>query len=100
MSVDLTNDVTKGAKVLGARWTLQIIYFLQEPLHFRELQELVGGVNPTTLSQRLRFLEKKGLITRTPIASFPRRVDYHLTAMGRDLLPMLNMMGQWSQKWL
>lgn len=100
MNTKNESPITISAKILGARWTLQIIYQLRQARHFRELQELVGGVNPTTLSQRLRFLEQEGLINRMPISAFPRRVDYNLTEKGEALLPILEDMGKWADKWV
>lgn len=92
--------VEAAARILGARWTLQIIHHLRERRRFCELQELAGGVNPTTLSQRLKFLEEHGLVRRIPISDAPPHVEYELTEMGRDLLPILDALARWAFKWL
>ncbi len=99
MTPELVCPVTATARILGARWTLQIIYHLREPRRFCELQDLVGGVNPTTLSQRLKFLEEQGLILRLPISDAPPHVKYELTDKGRDLLPILDSLASWAEKW-
>lgn len=100
MSPELICPVAATARILGARWTLQIIHNLRQRRRFCELQELVGGVNPTTLSQRLKFLEEQGLIRRLPISDAPRHVEYELTDMGRDLLPVLDALAQWADRWV
>ena len=100
MSPELVCPVAATARILGARWTLQIIHHLRQRRRFCELQELVGGVNPTTLSQRLKFLEEQGLIRRLPISDAPRHVEYELTDMGRDLLPILDALASWADKWV
>ncbi len=92
--------VTAVAQILGARWTLQIIHHLRQRRRFCELQALVGGVNPRTLSQRLKFLEEQGLVRRCPISEAPRHVEYELTDKGRDLLPVLDALARWADKWV
>jgi DNA-binding HxlR family transcriptional regulator len=88
------------ARILGSRWTLQIIHNLREPRRYCELQEQVGDVNPTTFSQRLRFLEQEGLVQRLPISLAPRHVIYELTEMGKELLPVLDDISNWATRWL
>lgn len=92
--------VAATARILGARWTLQIIHHLRQRRRFCELQQLVGNVNPATFSQRLKFLEEQGLIRRLPISETPPHVEYELTEMGRDLLPILDALARWAKKWL
>jgi len=100
MSPEIECPVAATARILGARWTLQIIYNLRQRRRYCELRELAGGVNPTTLSQRLKFLESRGLVRRLPISDAPRHVEYELTDMGRDLLPVLEAAARWAEKWL
>ncbi|MEJ2559615.1 MAG: helix-turn-helix domain-containing protein [Anaerolineae bacterium] len=84
----------------GSYSALQIVHHLRERRRFCELQDLVGGVNPTTLSQLLKFLEEQGLILRRPISDAPPHVEYELTDKGRDLLPILDSLASWAEKWL
>lgn len=88
------------AQILGSRWTLQIIHNLREPCRYCELQEKVGDINPTTFSQRLRFLEEQGLIQRLPVSQVSRHGTYELTEMGRELLPVLDEISIWANRWL
>lgn len=92
--------VSAVTRLLGSRWTMQIIHHLREPRRYCELQELVGEVNPTTFTQRLRFLERQGLIVRHEDPENPRHVEYELTTQGRELLPILDALAAWAQKWL
>ena len=85
--------------MLGQKWTLELIYYLGQRRRFGELQELVGGVNPTTLSNRLKFLQQAGIINRIEISTMPPHVEYDLTDKGRDLTPILNAMHTWIKKW-
>ena len=97
--VDRYCPITKAANILGRKWTFEMIYFLRERKRFCELQEIVGGVNPTTLTQRLKVLEQAGIIQRYAISNAPRHVEYDLTEKGRDLLSMLYPLGKWVQRW-
>jgi DNA-binding HxlR family transcriptional regulator len=92
--------LASSARILGARWTMEIIYNLRERHRFCELQKKAGGVNPTTLSQRLKFLEEEGLIRRLEISTSPLHVEYELTAAGRALLPALDELTRWAESWL
>jgi len=86
-------------RILGMRWTLQIIHNLREPRRFCELQKDVENVNPTTLSQRLKFLETQAVLRRLPISDAPLHVEYELTEKGRELLPILDALARWANKW-
>lgn len=86
-------------KILGQKWTLELIYYLRQRRRFGELQELVGGINPTTLSQRLKFLQQAGIINRIEVSTMPPHVEYDLTHKGRDLTPILNAMHTWVKQW-
>ena len=63
----LTCPIEKATSLLSAKWTLEIIYFLQERRRFCKLQELLGGINPATLTQRLKLLEAEGIVNREVI---------------------------------
>ena len=92
--------VSAMTRLLGSRWTMQIIHHLRQPRRYCELQDLVGEVNPMTFTQRLRFLERQGLIVRREDPENARHVEYDLTPKGRELLPILDTLAAWAQKWL
>lgn len=75
--------------VRPSKWTLVVIVHLRDgTLRFNELRRHMGGVPQKSLSQTLRELERDGFITRTAFATIPPRVDYGLTALGRELLAL------------
>lgn len=91
--------IAAAAAILGAKWTPQILYALyNEVCRFCELQKEVGGVNPRTLSARLDDLEKAGIVQKNCFAEVPPRVEYYLTDKGKDLVPILQCMADWSEK--
>lgn len=92
--------VAAAAKILGDKWTPMIIRALSENTQrFCALQKLAGGINPRTLSARLTKLEREGIITKTAHLEVPPRTEYNLTDKGIDLLPILESMANWGDKY-
>ena len=95
----LTCPIEKATSLLGTKWTLEIIYFLQEPRRYCELQELLGGINPVTLTQRLKLLETEGILNREVVPDAQRHVEYELTAEGKDLVAVYQDLSMWVSRW-
>jgi DNA-binding HxlR family transcriptional regulator len=91
--------VAAMTRLLGSRWTMLIIHHLRAPRRYRELQTLVGEVNPATFTQRLRLLEQQGLIVRRANPENSRHVEYALTPQGAELLPILDELAAWARRW-
>lgn len=92
--------VATAAAIVGSKWTPQLIYALANNVRrFSELQKAAGGINPRTLSARLDELEKAGIIAKSSFAEVPPRVEYILTQKGLDLLPILECMVEWGEKY-
>ncbi len=92
--------IKAASAILGDKWTPQLLrFFLNEKvIRFCQVQELVGGINPRTLSARLDTLEHEGIITKLHNAN-SSRCEYTLTRKGQDLLPILRSMEYWSKKY-
>ncbi|KUJ70996.1 HxlR family transcriptional regulator [Streptomyces albus subsp. albus] len=82
---------------ISDKWTTLIVNALADgPLRYGELARIVAGVSQKMLTQTLRALERDGLVSRTITASVPVRVDYALTPIGRELLPIVRAIKEWS----
>ncbi len=82
---------------VGDKWSVLVVSRLGEwPLRFNELRRQIGGISQRMLTLTLRGLERDGLITRTVFPTVPPRVDYALTALGRDLLNPVSALGAWA----
>jgi DNA-binding HxlR family transcriptional regulator len=94
--------VDEAARIIGQKWTLQIVHNLldYESRRFCELQEALGGVNPSTLSSRLKMLEEEGLVHRIQVSAIPPHVEYRLTAKGCELRGVIAEITRWSNLWL
>ena len=92
--------IDAATEILGDKWTPQLLrYFInEETVRFCQIQDLVGGINPRTLSSRLAQLEEKGIVEKI-ITPGSTRCDYRLTSKGHDLMPVLQSMQTWTQKY-
>ncbi|QFZ21296.1 winged helix-turn-helix transcriptional regulator [Saccharothrix syringae] len=83
------------------KWALLIIEALGERTRrFGELRDEVEGVSHKMLTQNLRMLERNGLVERTVHATVPPRVDYTLTEPGRALRRTVDLMCDWTHRYL
>jgi DNA-binding HxlR family transcriptional regulator len=82
---------------VGDKWSVLVVSRLGDgPKRFNELRREIGGISQRMLTLTLRGLERDGLITRTVFPTVPPRVDYELTALGRDLLNPVSALGAWA----
>src|SRR3954468_19783914 len=96
-----TCPVCRTADVVCGKWTLLLIRDLAEGRsRFCELERSLAGISPRTLSLRLRALEEEGIVERHSHAEVPPRVEYALTAKGRDPLPIVESMREYGLRWL
>lgn len=83
--------------LIGDKWTVMIIGQLgQGRRRFGELRRDVEGISQKMLSLKLRALEREGLVIRTFYAVIPPRVEYELTALGRELLSPLEGLAEFA----
>ena len=66
---------------------------------FRTCRNSLDGIAPTTLSERLRTLERNGVVERRFYSISPPRAEYVLTEKGRDLGPIVGAMRNWGRKY-
>lgn len=83
---------------VAEKWTLLVLVALEDgPTRFGALRRRVEGVSQKMLTQTLRGLERDGLITRHLYDEMPLRVEYELTAPGRELLPLAAQLKRWAE---
>lgn len=92
--------VAAASYILGAKWTSELIYVLSSGIsRFSEIQKEISDISPRTLSARLDELEECGVVTKTSYNEIPPRVEYALTQKGKDLIPVLESMADWGDKY-
>ena len=86
-------------KLLSGAWTLEIIFYLRQgALHFGALRRTLGSVSSKVLTTRLRELERNRVIERRVLGGKPPQVEYRLSEMGQELLPVLDAFSEVSMK--
>ncbi|WP_200834292.1 winged helix-turn-helix transcriptional regulator [Amycolatopsis alkalitolerans] len=85
--------------IVFSRWTTPILWALNEfgRQRFVELERRIGTITPKVLTQRLRQLERDGLIVRTYHPEVPPRVEYEISELGRSLGPLFATLATWSE---
>lgn len=87
--------IAMGAEAIGDRWTpLVLRELICGSERFSEIHRGVPRMSRTLLTQRLKQLERLGVVERRP---GPR---YHLTPSGRDLEGVVVGIGDWAMQWL
>jgi DNA-binding HxlR family transcriptional regulator len=90
--------IARGIESFGDAWSLLILRdALGGSTRFDEFRKSLG-IAPTVLTNRLGQLVSEGLLERVRYQDHPPRDEYRLTTAGRDLLPVLMLVAQWSRK--
>ena len=77
--------------LLGGAWTTNIVWQLSGgPRRFGELLKDISGISPKMLTARLRELEEKGAVSREVVHSSPPSVEYSLSELGTELVPVID----------
>ena len=81
---------------IGDRWSLLLVEtLLAGPLRWRDLLEGTAGIAPNVLADRLRRLERAGVVTSSAYSHRPPRMTYELTEDGRGLADVLKLLAAW-----
>ena len=92
--------ISAGVEVLGDRWTPLVIRELMVGAGgFNEIHRGIPRISRTLLAQRLRLLERRGLVRREAGAR-GRPGRYTLTSAGKSLTPIVWAIGQWAAEWI
>lgn len=94
----MDNCPLEGAfKLIGGKWKVSILCALNKDgtTRYNELKRKIKGITNTMLASSLKELEEDGLITRTQYNEMPLRVEYALTGLCTDLMPVLEQLAHW-----
>lgn len=82
--------------VVGDRWTLLVVRdLLRGKKRFGELAASSERIPTNILADRLKRLERAGLVEAAPYSAHPPRFEYTLTPPGRELKPILSAVAAW-----
>ena len=84
---------------VGDRWSFLLVETLLDgPRRFNELTEALPGLAPNILTDRLRRLERDGVVIGVPYSKRPLRMEYRLTGDGRHLASALRLLADWGAR--
>ncbi|HWH30572.1 MAG TPA: helix-turn-helix domain-containing protein [Mycobacteriales bacterium] len=93
-------SIAGALDVVGDRWALLVVREVSLGNHrFSDIHRGTGAPRER-LSARLAALVDAGVLEKRPYSDSPPRSGYHLTAAGRDLLPVLQALLQWGDRWV
>jgi DNA-binding HxlR family transcriptional regulator len=91
--------VAKAAEIVAERWTpLVLRELLCGSRRFNDLHRGLPLMSRTLLAKRLEQLEDAGIVRSVPRPRGRGR-EYHLTAAGEELRPLVERLGEWGQRW-
>ncbi|MFG3102890.1 winged helix-turn-helix transcriptional regulator [Streptomyces sp. NPDC048182] len=90
--------VSPVVDIVFSRWTTPILWSLHTygRQRFVELERRITRITPKVLTQRLRQLERDGLVVRTYYPEIPPRVEYEISELGRSLAPLFAHLTEWA----
>jgi DNA-binding HxlR family transcriptional regulator len=98
---DFCPTFQRAVELIGRRWCGAIARaLLGGPLRFAELERALPDISARALSQRLKELEREGIVLRRVERGGPVRVSYELTAKGRDLEDVIERVEVWAHEWM
>ncbi|MFF7308895.1 winged helix-turn-helix transcriptional regulator [Streptomyces sp. NPDC008137] len=94
----LACPVSPVVDIVFSRWTTPVLWTLHTHgrQRFVELQRRIARITPKVLTQRLRQLERDGLVVRTYHPEVPPRVEYEISELGRSLAPLFAHLSEWA----
>ncbi len=93
-------SIAGALEVVGDRWALLVVREVSLGNHrFTDIARGTGAPRDR-LTARLNDLVEVGVLERRQYSATPPRSSYHLTASGRDLLPVLQALLQWGDRWV
>ncbi|WP_041138212.1 winged helix-turn-helix transcriptional regulator [Beduini massiliensis] len=87
--------------VLQGKWSILILHFLSDgTLRFNELLKMMPNMTHATLSKQLKKLENDSLIIRKEYPQIPPKVEYSLSNIGKEFLPVLDSFKTWGKQYI
>jgi DNA-binding HxlR family transcriptional regulator len=93
--------VASALDLFGDKWTLIVLRTIfAGRARYKELADIPERIATNILADRLERLERYGLIQKAPYQETPVRYRYFLTRAGADVLPILQSLGAWSDRYI
>lgn len=90
--------IERGMRLIGGKWKASILWHLKDgPIRFNDLCRQLGGASKKMVDQRLKEMEKIGLVKREVLSTRPIAVSYEVTPFGRSALCILQDLKAWAE---
>jgi DNA-binding HxlR family transcriptional regulator len=84
--------------VIGGKWTTPILWYLKgKTLRYSELKKMLVTISEKVLIKELKSLEQLGLVTRKVYREVPPKVEYALSAYGKSVIPIVDLISKWGE---
>ncbi|MFN8277000.1 MAG: helix-turn-helix domain-containing protein [Chitinophagales bacterium] len=93
------NPVEFALRFIGGTWKMPILWRLNKGvMRYTEIRKTLPHITDKMLSSQLRELERDGLVHRKAYAVVPPRVEYQLSAKGREVMPLIEQIRNYGLK--
>ncbi|MDO5616457.1 MAG: helix-turn-helix domain-containing protein [Cruoricaptor ignavus] len=100
MEINISDEecpLRKMLEIIGGKWTMLIIFQInQRTLRYGELKRSIVGISEKMLIGQLKLLGEKGIVHKKSFPEIPPKVEYTLTDTGKELLPIIHQIIQFS----
>ena len=95
-----TCQVNDVLDVISKKWSLLIVRAIRRSgkAGYNDLLKILKGISPSTLAQRLKELQKAGLLGRKVVGEAPIRVEYALTNEGQEFVRVVGPLMDWASR--
>lgn len=95
-------EIELTLEILSGKWKALLIWnlHLHEVIRYNEFRRLIPSITQKMLTQQLKELEKYGIISRKVYPSVPPMVEYTLTEIGEELIPIMESMDLWGKEYV
>lgn len=94
MQINISDEhcpLRKTLEIIGGKWTMLIIFQINErTIRYGELKRCIVGISEKMLINQLKFLCEKGIVRKKSFPEIPPKVEYTLTDLGKELLPIID----------
>lgn len=96
------SEIEITVELLSGKWIVLLLSNLaqDEVVRFNEFRKNFPDITQKVLSQQLKKLEDYGLVEKEIYNEIPPKVEYRLTTIGKDLIPLLDQMHTWGERYL
>lgn len=94
MKINISDEncpVRKTLQIIGGKWTLLLIFQINNRIiRYGELKRCIPGISEKMLIEQLKFLCDKGMVIKKAYPEIPPKVEYSLTPLGKEMLPIID----------